>query len=448
MAHAGECAVVVAPQESVAGSSDTQAERAPPLGRRQTLLKFLPRSASVLPGNRDDCATPVAASPEKIEILNSAFEQGIWNQHLADQANRAAPVQGVRFFYAPVQSTPASVRGRSEDEALLLGHYGYVTLLPETVQIDEGTGHLKLSLAQHKTWLQSKKAWESNRKAFAALVGTVVPVIYMQHGRPEDKRFGCNDALLGTFLLTENDANVLSCVLSPAPYSLGSAGSHLDKTTVKQLSHNFLSEGKGVKRCRKELPVFSPLGGFMGPVGSFACNGTACKDTWITHIQRAKVNIRINAFCISDPDIIEELHRAAAPGRGVSVRLRYDARQQARTHQGIFEDNRMRYIHAHPVELSADDRFIMHKKELMVDVVLTEDYRGIGHKSAATCLVIGSYNPTAKAIGNQESVVVVSDAATLWGCALCFDQDWAQEIRNHERELGAQPPGLPQAAER
>jgi hypothetical protein len=420
MAHPGESFVVTPPDVTAGGDS-------PALG---------------LPGGWSECDLLAAASPSKMEILKSAFERGIWNQHLADQANPAASVQGVRFFYAPAQPPP-STRQRSEEETLLLGHYGYVTLLPETVQIDEVTGHLRLSLAQHKTWLQNKKAWESNRKAFAALAGTVVPVIHMQRGRPKDKRFGGNDALLGTFLLTEEDASVLSCVLSPAPWPPTAAGQGLDEALVRQRSHDLLG-GKGVKRRRGELPVFSPLGGFMGPVGTFACNGTACKDVWITHIQRARINIRINAFCISDPDIIEELRRAAAPARAVAVRIRFDARQQAKTQQGIFEDERMRHIHAHPVELSADDRAIMHKKELMVDVLLNGEYATAPEPPA--CLVIGSYNPTANARGNQESVVVVSDAETVRACALRFDQDWALEIRNHERNLGATASGAAPAA--
>ena len=116
--------------------------------------------ASDLSGDWNDCDTQ--ASPDKVEILKSAFEQGIWVTHLADQANHAAPVQGVRFFYAP--TSPVPVGQRSDRDGILLGHFGYVTLLPETVQVDEETGNLKLSLSLKKTWLQDRKAWEATGK--------------------------------------------------------------------------------------------------------------------------------------------------------------------------------------------------------------------------------------------------------------------------------------------
>ena len=178
--------------------------------------------------------------------------------------------------------------------------------------------------------------------------------------------------------------------------------------------------------------MYTPIGGLMGPVSPFASHGSACKDIWVSLIQQAQTSIRVNAYCISDPDIIEELRRAAAPARGVSVRVRYDARQQAKTQQGIFEDDRMRHVQAHPVEVSADERVIMHKKELIVDVVLK------GHPEPQARLVIGSFNPTCNARGNQESVVTITDVETLHACALRFDHDWAQEVKNHrQREIGA-----------
>ena len=381
-------------------------------------------AASDLSAEWNDADTSLAV--DKTELLHSAFERGIWNQHLADQANRAASVQGVRFFFAPAVATPVEQRS---DEDVLLGVHGYITALPATVQLDETSGELKVSLSQMKAWLQSNKAWETNRRAYASLIGTVVPLLHMHRGRPKDRRFGGNDALLGTFLVREDDASVLSCTL------VARGTGALNDVTVMHASRAFLTDNRGVKRRRRDLPLYSPAGGLMGPSGSFAVNGASCKDVWIAHIQQAQCSIRVNAFCISDPDIIEELRRATA--RRVLVRVRYDARQQAKTQQGLFEDDRMRHILVHPVELSADERAIMHKKELLVDAAIEDRPGGL--------LVVGSYNPTSNARGNQESVFVLADAAVVGAVALRFDQDWAQETRNRERDVLqaslASPPG-------
>ena len=97
----------------------------------------------------------------------------------------------------------------------------------------------------------------------------------------------------------------------------------------------------------------------------------------------------------------------------------------------------MRHVLVHPVELSADERAIMHKKELVVDAAIEDRPGGL--------LVVGSYNPTSNARGNQESVFVLADAAVVGAVALRFDQDWAQETRNRERDVLlatlASPPG-------
>jgi phosphatidylserine/phosphatidylglycerophosphate/cardiolipin synthase-like enzyme len=303
--------------------------------------------------------------------------------------------------------------------------------------VDETTGNVKLSLTHLKSWLQRKKAWEANRKAFTMLAGKIVPVIHLQQGRPRDKRFSGSDTLLGTFLVTEEDENVLSCLLCPRPWKDIADNTGLDERMINRFSHGFLSGEKDSKKRRRELPIYSPNGGLMGPANIFASNGTACKDVWITQIQTAKLNIRINAFCISDPDIIEELRKAAAPARGVEVRIRYDARQQIKTQQGIFEDERMRYVLAHPVEISAEERVIMHKKELLVDFdpeVHGHDQDGRSTRLDSCSLVMGSYNPTLNAKGSQESVIVITDVDVVKACAERFDHDWEQEARNLARE--------------
>ena len=47
------------------------------------------------------CDLLVQAEPLQGWDLRDAFEGGVWVQHLQDQKNHAAPVQGVRFFIFP-----------------------------------------------------------------------------------------------------------------------------------------------------------------------------------------------------------------------------------------------------------------------------------------------------------------------------------------------------------
>jgi phosphatidylserine/phosphatidylglycerophosphate/cardiolipin synthase-like enzyme len=130
-------------------------------------------------------------------------------------------------------------------------------------------------------------------------------------------------------------------------------------------------------------------------------------------------------YCISDSDILEELRKAA--NRNVHVRIRFDSRQQQKTLSSIFEEDRFRRIDVHPIIVSEDDRLLMHKKELIVDAEAD---------GSETCFaVVGSYNPTTTARGNQESVFVLETPSMVQGMRERFDMDWEREEESRQRLL-------------
>jgi phosphatidylserine/phosphatidylglycerophosphate/cardiolipin synthase-like enzyme len=345
--------------------------------------------------------------------LRDAFESGLWAQHLQDQKNFAAPVQGVRFFFYPEESSSTD----ADSVSLLRGSRGYICATPKTAQLD-ADGAIRMSLEAVKDAVQKGKAWEANRKAYLQLVAATapVPVLHMTVGRPADRRFGASDCLLGLFECVHVDATLLSCLLRPTASPCGC----ISAEEARRQAAEALGGGRAVKR-RRQLFVYSNAGAQMGPAGRVALTGAHCKDIYVSSLQRAAGTVRLNAFCISDPDVLEELRRAAA--RGVIVRVRYDFRQQSKTLPICFEEERFRHVEVHPVIVSEDDKLLMHKKELIVDAEKQGFY------------VTGSYNPTSNARGSQESVCVHADRDVLQLLAERFDADWAQEEQNLTREV-------------
>jgi hypothetical protein len=257
------------------------------------------------------------------EALADAFLRGVWAQHLADQHSRSASVQGVRLFFAAAE--PA------EDEAARLrGLGGYVCALQGFVR-RQGDA-LQLDFARVKSALVASKAWDANYRAFLQLQGCTVAVISLENGRPKERKFAPTDELLGLYVLEVLDADVLACELQPA------------------------------LTCAKRRRVYSCAGAMMGSAADMGFTGMHCKDIWIQALRRAELDVRVNAYCIADPDILEELRSAAA--RGVAVRVRYDHRQQSRTLPGVFDEERFREVAAHALIVSQDERLLMHKKEL------------------------------------------------------------------------------------
>ena len=114
-------------------------------------------------------------------------------------------------------------------------------------------------------------------------------------------------------------------------------------------------------RLRRIVIVFRwPV---LGPTQNEALTGLHCKDLWISVIESACQKLDINAFCISDIEILDALARATL--RGVNVRLRFDKRQQDKTTACIEEDQYAR-INVHPVVVCTFDKnATMHKKELI-----------------------------------------------------------------------------------
>jgi len=370
----------------------------------------------------DPEVSETTATPQREGNFRDIFETGLWTQHLQDQGNRAATVQGVRFFFGGSTPRPSEEVLRTDDEEegkLLRGHHGYVCALPKTMKLEEN-GTLRVSMESLKDVLKDGKAWEANRRGFAALVGRRVPAIFMSVGRPKDKRFGASDAFLGIYELQEVDAENLVCRLVPSSSPSGA----ITEAAARQELGTALELRRGAKRRRREIPVYSCAGGNMGPAGSMAMTGAHCRDLWVESLQSATMSVRVNAFCISDPDVLEEIRKAASLGRGLSVSLRCDAKQQAKTLQGLFEEERYRHVLVHPVVVSEDDRLIMHKKELIIDAELESGFA-----------VVGSYNPTVNARGSQESVFVLRDKEVVQALAVRFDSDWANEERNRAREL-------------
>ena len=359
----------------------------------------------------EELPPPPPSPPE--EHLRDLFESGVWVQHLQDQKNFTAPVQGVRFFFCP--QDPAR-----DADGLVRGGGGYICVTPKTAQMN-GDGAIKMSLEAVKDAVQRGKAWEANRKAYVQLMSerAPVPVLHMSLGRPADRRFGASDCLLGLFTCAEDDVTDLSCTLTPVASPCG----RIPEETARAQVRETLAGARGTKR-RRQLFVYTSAGAHMGPVGRAALTGAHCKDVYISSLQRAASTVRLNAYCISDPDVLEEMRRAAA--RGATVRIRYDFRQQSKTLPGCFEEERFRHIGVHPVQVSEDEKILMHKKELIIDAELPGGF-----------YVIGSYNPTSSAKASQESVFVHADGDVLQLLAERFDADWTQEEKNRAREAKA-----------
>ena len=160
----------------------------------------------------------------------------------------------------------------------------------------------------------------------------------------------------------------------------------------------------------------------MGVVDRVAVTGAHSKELYVRSLQSATCTVRLNAYCISDLDIVEELRRAAE--RGVTVKLRYDHRQQTKTNAACFEEDRLRLIEVHPIVVSDDDKLLMHKKELIVDA---DEEFGFA--------LMGSYNPTTTARGSQESVVRLQDPYAVEVLRARFDCDWKHEEEGRERNI-------------
>jgi len=275
--------------------------------------------------------------------------------------------------------------------------------------------------------LMKGKAWGANRNAFLRMSSFCFPVIYLTIGRPTDRRFGGSDTLLGIYRMQQTDVGSLSCTLT----AVATEGVALSASAIFNRAKTILGVSKencgtfklsSCKRKRRELQVYSCAGGHMGPppapgAPELALTGAHSKDLYVRSLANASVSVRLNAYCISDPDVLEELRRASV--RGLSVQIRYDYRQQSKT-ASCFDDDRLRHIYLHPIVVSEDEKCLMHKKELIVD----SESEANGH------LVVGSYNPTSNAKGSQESVVVLRDPSVVRAFAARFDFDWHFEDKS------------------
>ena len=374
------------------------------------------RDLSFVPGVDKQHAYSGPSPGQTPRCLVDFFEVGVWSHHLENQSNRSSPVQGVRFFFA---TDAAEVADTAENR--LLGKFGYICVLPASGRVSQ-EGNLQVSLESLKTVLLGGKAWEANEKAACLLHGKLCPVIFMTTGRPKDRRFGGQDCLFGLFQVGLEAKSTLSCTLTPRPC----AAVTLEEMQTLLRSRLQAPLQKGSKRRRRDIAVYSCAGGLMGPPADVALTGAHCKDLWIHGIQGAAASISVNAYCIGDHDILEELRKASCPPRRVNVRIRYDMRQQSKTIPSVFEEEKYRYTLVHPVIVSEDDRALMHKKELIVDA---------GNEGAL--VLIGSYNPTCNARGNQESAVRLTDPGVVKLFSDRFDADWNHEIANHSREQPA-----------
>ena len=129
---------------------------------------------------------------------------------------------------------------------------------------------------------------------------------------------------------------------------------------------------------------------------------------WCETIVGAKIYIYVNAYCISDPDILRLLQ--AAHERGVDVRLRTDYTQQQRTVCNLDLYTICRH------DLGGDG--VMHKKELICD----------------HACVVGSYNPTISGGTNQESVVLSVQTDVIHIFTNCFKHDWCHDMQKCEED--------------
>ena len=216
----------------------------------------------------------------------------------------------------------------------------------------------------------------------------------MRRGRPKDKRFDHDDGLLGLFRIELRDTDVMSCSLVSVP----SGKFSLTEQTRILCSRFNVNDGRPLKRKLRDIPIYYAAGSQMGNPSMTAHSGAHAKDIWVSRIQEAQESIRINAYCLSDPDILEALRYASNPPRDVKVRVRYDYRQQGKMAALGLCCERYSNVDVHPVVVSEDERVLMHKKELIVDAE-----PGAGHP----VLVLGSYNPTSSARSNQESACII-----------------------------------------
>lgn len=363
----------------------------------------------------------VLEEQDRVSYLVNSFTSGIWGQHLRNQNNASAPVQGVRFYY----SNPLNEITHPMDiDEHMRGLYGYICVTPKIIHIEKGV--LKVSLGGMKDFLIKGKAWDANKRAYNRLTNSKVPVIFMHTGRPSTRKFGVGDRLIGLFRCTSTDPEDLSCSLEACDSDCGFITSTSTSKSIKDfeewLESATRADQKVGQKRRRELPIYHSKGCILGDCDPVAVTGIHSKELYIRSLQCATKTICLNAFCISDMDIIEELRKASE--RNVNVKVRVDHRQQTRTNPVCFEDSRLHKIEVHAVVVSEDDKLLMHKKELLVDSDIDSGF-----------VLIGSYNPTTTARGSQESVVRIDDHKISKLLQSRFAFDWNQEEHSHRSEV-------------
>ena len=373
-----------------------------------------------------------AAQPPNHDEMDADPRSGIWTVHMREVHSQGARVRGLRYYYEGGAGGQSDARG-----ALVrapLGSDGYVALVLQGIRaVNEETKSISTDLAHARDFLMSKRAWDSNFRGLRSCAHRVVPVLWVQEMRPARMCPGPSDILLGNFLCVPHDMESLACTLTLQPAASDPQG----KTAwerVLALNRERLAESAGEPRENQRKRrrhrddscsgsslrvVYTPRGALMGPVRPECFTGLHCKDAWVAAVQGAHDTVDIQAFCLSEPEILEEL--GAAARRGVVVRLRVDARQQDSSVLAVLlEEHGGTSVTVHPVVVSEDDeRCHMHKKEVIVD----------GHKQrdGTSCLVTGSYNPTYRARFNQESALCVRDFTSVLHFAQRFEHDWSAD---------------------
>lgn len=376
------------------------------------------------------------------------LKSGIWNVHMRDARSESARVRGLRYYFEGVGSRPLADAG--EGRSQIPGSDGYVALVPQSIRsVDDATQSLQVDLTHARDFLVSKRAWDSNVRGLSSCSQRAVPVVWVREMRPARMCLGASDVLLGHFRCVAQDMASLACTLTSDDQNEWERARDLLRHRVsvdlpgKEVSGR---DTAGNEPCRKrrrledasstelQQTVYTPRGALMGPRARENFTGHHCKDAWVAAIQRASATISIQAFCISEPEILSEL--AAAARRGITIRIRVDARQQdSGALAPLLEEHGGAAVAVHPVVVSEDDeRCLMHKKELIVD--------GLTEREDSSCLVTGSYNPTYRARFNQESALCVMDFASVSSFAQRFDHDWSADrvAERCTKDVGRRPP--------
>lgn len=340
------------------------------------------------------------------------FKEGIWQQHVATGRTM--------FFYYDAKEEKSNT-----DDKLYAGAVAYVTATISEVSAISDTC-ITLDLKRIEALLDSfPQLWHHNKRNLVNMSGLTVPVIGVARGRPKTLKWGDHDCFLGMFSVTTQGDCAHLRVDRDAGYRAkleALQGMELENGRLRgrpekrmELENGRL-KGPPEKRAKCAGTEVLREGAPLGPVRAYNENSQQCKESYRSAIRDSRRYLWLNAYSLTDGDIISDI--VAAWARGVEVRIRYDRCQSEKCDGASYAvDMLVCQIPAenvHAVTYPSPWK-LMHKKELFTDY-------------GSMCrLLTGSYNPTKNAQGNEESCYCITDEAVTCRAAEVFIYSWDQE---------------------